>query len=31
MKYLKEFDTESAYKAYRDGTVGGGTFNQMYH
>ena len=29
MKYLKLFDTESAYKAYRDG--GGGTLSPMYH
>ena len=29
MKYLKLFDTESAYKAYRD-SGGGGTFSLMY-
>ena len=28
MKYLKLFDTESAYKAYREG---GGTLSPMYH
>ena len=30
MKYLKLFDTENAYKAYRDGVVGGGIFSPMY-
>ena len=30
MKYLKLFDTESDYKAYRDGVVGGGTLSPMY-
>ena len=32
MKYLKLFDTESDYKSYRDGAVGGGgTLSPMYH
>ena len=31
MKYLKLFDTESNYKAYRDGVVGGGTLSPMCH
>lgn len=31
MIYLKLFDTESDYKAYRDGAVGGGgTFSPTY-
>lgn len=30
MIYLKLFDTESDYKAYRDGVVGGGTLSLMY-
>lgn len=30
MKYLKLFDAESDYKAYRDGVVGGGILSPMY-
>lgn len=30
MIFIKVFDTESAYKAYRDGVVGGGILNPMY-